>query len=202
MKMLRYLLRNLNTLNLMLVAVFLVILKYLAMPALIPQDNFKTPAPKKAAVQLQAAASDNKTSSPLDYALIAEQNLFHPERKIPIESKDDNQAPKPEFVLYGILATEDTMIVYLEDKKSSSSSPGRGKRQQALKRGDTLSGFKLESIEEDRIVMTRGEEKITVLIDEKQRQRQKAVTGSGGTEHKLPQQTQPQRQPIVVQPKK
>lgn len=213
MKILRYLFKNLTMLNLILFAGLLLTVKYFVMPLLTPEIKFKPVAAKKTKVELQAAISDNKTSSPIDYALIAEQNLFHPERKIPIETKDEKQAPKPEFVLYGILATEDTTIAYIEDKRASSASTVRGKRQQALKRGDTLSGFKLETIEEDRVVMGRGDEKITVFIAEKQRQKSKAATTTGAEQPKVtapksPMQAPqtmpqlPQRQPIVVQPQK
>ncbi|TAN45585.1 MAG: hypothetical protein EPN22_02165 [Nitrospirae bacterium] len=211
MKGTRYILRNLTTLNIVLFAVLLLALKYLVMPLLTSEIKFKPVSPKKTKVELNAAVPDNKTLSPIDYALIAEQNLFHPERKIPIETKDEKQAPKPEFVLYGILATEDTTIAYVEDKRASSASTARGKRQQALKRGDTLSGFKLETIDEDRVVMSRGDDKITVFIAEKQRQKAKTATGPAGTEQPgMPRSTQlpqpmpqvPQRQPIVVQPKK
>jgi hypothetical protein len=72
--------------------------------------------------------------------------------------------PKPEFVLYGTLITDDLRLAYMEDLKAPRNSPGRGKRQTALKKGDTLSGFTLKEIEADRIIMARGEESLTVKV--------------------------------------
>lgn len=72
--------------------------------------------------------------------------------------------PKPEFVLYGTLITNDISFAYLEDTKAPRNTPGRGKRQIAMKKGDTLSGFNLKEINVDSIVMARGEEKITIYV--------------------------------------
>jgi hypothetical protein len=101
-----------------------------------------------------------------EYAKIADENLFHPERKIPTEKKEEQPLPKPEFVLYGTLISDELSLAYLEDVKAPRSSPGRGKRQVALKKGDSMSGFTLKEIEADKIVMLRGEEKIVVNISD------------------------------------
>ena len=100
----------------------------------------------------------------LDYSLITEKNLFHPERKIPEEKKPIVELPKPEIVLYGTLISGTDKIAYLEDLKAPRTTPGRGKRQTALRQGQSISGFKLEEIYEDRIVMVRGEEKMEVKV--------------------------------------
>jgi len=104
--------------------------------------------------------------SVLEYALIGENNLFHPERKIPAEKKEEEPLPKPEFVLYGTLITNDISLAYIEDMKAPRSSPGRGRRQTALRKGETLAGFTLKEIEHEMIVMVRGEENMTVPIDD------------------------------------
>jgi hypothetical protein len=87
-----------------------------------------------------------ETLSPNDYAVIGYQNLFHPDRKIPPEKKELPPLPMPEFVLFGTLLTPDLSVAYLEDKKAPVSTPGRGPRQTALKKGETLSGFTLREI--------------------------------------------------------
>ena len=110
-----------------------------------------------------------QTPNPMEYTLIADQNLFHPERKIPPEKKAEAPLPKPEFVLYGTLITSDLGIAYLEDKKGAPvTTPGRGKRQTALKKGESLSGFILKELFNDRVVMNRGEETMTVYLNDSQ----------------------------------
>lgn len=108
--------------------------------------------------------------SQTDYTLIAENNIFHPERKIPPEKKAEAPPlPKPDIVLYGTLITDDVSLAYLEDLKAPRSTQGRGKRQLTLKKGDIISGFVLKDIEADKIVMSRGEERITVNVRNIQR---------------------------------
>jgi hypothetical protein len=104
--------------------------------------------------------------APQDFRSIADENLFHPERIIPPEKKPEAALPKPEFVLYGTLITPDLKMAYMEDKNSPVTTPGRGPRQMTLKLGETLSGYQLKEIAPDRVVMVRGEETMTVLLQE------------------------------------
>jgi len=109
-----------------------------------------------------------------DYVVIAEKNLFHPERTIPVEKKEKKPLPKPDFVLYGTLINSDTNKAFMDDLKAPYSTPGRGKRQRILRQGDSLSGFKLKEVLEDRVVMTRAGESIEVRLDDQKGQRGKA----------------------------
>ncbi|MDP1991351.1 MAG: hypothetical protein Q8K00_10020 [Syntrophales bacterium] len=111
--------------------------------------------------------------SQADYAIVGEQNLFHPERMIPPENKVETAVviPKPELVLYGTLISDNLSIAYIEDKKAPYSTPGRGKRQTQLKKGDNVSGYVLQEIEPNHIVLVKGEEKLVVMLDEKDRKR-------------------------------
>jgi hypothetical protein len=102
--------------------------------------------------------------SPQDYVDIADQNLFHPDRKIPPEKKEQPPLPMPDFVLYGTLITPELSLAYLEDKKAPVSTPGRGARQTALKKGESLSGFVLKEVLADRVVMARGEDTLAVQL--------------------------------------
>ena len=86
----------------------------------------------------------------LDYAVITEKNLFHPERKMPSERKEkeeEQQLAKPEIILYGTLITDEKKVAYIEDKKNPYSSPGRGKRQVAVNEGDMIAGYKLAKVD-------------------------------------------------------
>ncbi len=73
--------------------------------------------------------------------MISEQNLFHPERKIPPEKQQEKAVPKPDLFLYGTLITNDASYAFVEDKKAPYSTAGRGKRQTTLKKGDIWVGM-------------------------------------------------------------
>jgi hypothetical protein len=164
MNKLKLLLKNINLLNIILIAAILSIATYVTLPLLNMSVKFTPAIPKQFSLPKEEETTQNQIPSPSDYLIVAEQNLFHPERKIPPEKKEEQPLPKPEFVLYGTLITDDISIAYLEDKKSPRFTPGRGKRQTALKKGDTMSGYTLKEIDPDKIVMVRGEETITLKV--------------------------------------
>ncbi len=153
----------------MLIIAIIMLANYTVLPMFNMSIKYSLPAGKKTKGDTDKKAAEDHIPSPSDYILIAEENLFHPERKIPIDKKDEQPLPKPEFVLYGTLITDDISLAYLEDLKSQFTSPGRGKRQTALKKGETMSGFALKDIEADKIVMVRGEEKMEVYLNDSQK---------------------------------
>jgi hypothetical protein len=165
--MMRYILKSINTVNLILGAALLLMVGYL----LLPLNRAKTviapqiqPAAKQAAVQ---QAPEEQPNAAADYVVIADRNLFHPERIIPVEKKEEKPLPKPDFVLYGTLIDGGTKLAFMDDLKSLYTTQGRGKRQRVIAQGENLSGFVLSEVRADRIVMARGEEKVTVLLDDK-----------------------------------
>ncbi len=167
MQKVRRMLSNLNVINVILAAVFLFFLGYAVLPMLGRTVRISVPAPKGRQTAAPAAAKpeDVKTPSPADYVVIADQNLFHPERKIPVEKKNAAAPlPKPEFVLYGTLLTDDLHIAYMEDRKAPQNSPTRGTKQIPVRLGESLSGFTLKEIDTNKVVMARGEEKIDVFL--------------------------------------
>ena len=103
--------------------------------------------------------------------MISDKNLFHPERKIPLEKQPEKAIPKPDVFLYGTLITDDASYAFIEDKKAPYSTPGRGKRQITLKKGDSLSGYIVSEIEANRIVLVKGEEKVVVMLDDREKKR-------------------------------
>jgi hypothetical protein len=176
------LIRNINMLNVALLTGALFFALYIFFPALDITAGFTLPAVKKSVAEKEKTGTEIRIPSVTEYAKISEENLFHPERKIPVEKKADQQQqqqplPKPEFVLYGTLITDDLRLAYMEDLKAPRNSPGRGKRQTALKKGDALSGFTLKEIEVGQIVMARGEEKIVVLVNAPSRSKERKETG-------------------------
>jgi hypothetical protein len=181
MHKLKYFFRNISLVNIMLIAAVIILANYIILPMLNMSVKYTPSLGKKTIV----ADKDEKpaeihidTPSPSDYTMIAENNLFHPERKIPVEKKEEKPLPKPDIVLYGTLITDDISLAYLEDLKAPYSTPGRGKRQTALRKGDTMSGFTLKGVEADKIVMVRGDEQMTVYVRDPQRPKPRGAAGS------------------------
>jgi type II secretory pathway component PulC len=163
----RYL-RHLNVLNALLSVALLCVIILFLVPALSDDE----PAVSTARVVQAAASSDyaqegsdeEQPPSPLLFSSVGEQNLFHPERIIPVEKPAP--PPKPELVLYGTLITDEASLAYVEDKKNPRQTPGRGKRVSIMKKGESIGGFVLKEIGPDRIVLMRGDESMTVLLSE------------------------------------
>jgi len=164
--------RNINILNVLLLSVVTLFAVYTISPMLHIMVKYALPSPKNLGGGTEEKTVRYREPAISDYTIISEENLFHPERKIPVQKKEEQPLPKPEFVLFGTLITDDLSLAYLEDLKAPRSTAGRGKRQIALKRGDTISGFTLKEIETGQIVLTRGEEKITVPINDPSHPRQ------------------------------
>ena len=163
--MVKPLLRNVNLLNVVLFLAAVVFASHSLLPLLDVRVNFAMPAPAKSPVTAERTVGEAETPSVTEYTVIAEKNLFHPDREIPVEKdKSEQHLPKPDFVLFGTLIAGNTSLAYLEDLKAPRSTAGRGKRQIALKEGDKLSGFTLKEIEPDKVVMVRGDETITIPV--------------------------------------
>ena len=182
--------RNINVLNILLILVIIMSISYSLVPLLDIKVKYTLPAAKKFSEAKEEKAIQTQAPSTAEYAMIAEENLFHPERKIPVEKKEEQPLPKPEFVLYGTLITDDISLAYLEDLKAPQSTPGRGKRQTALRKGDTMSGYTLKEVEVETIVMVRGEDKMIVALNDlsrpKGREESDVTTASLQSQEKTP----------------
>lgn len=157
--------RQINVLNLLLLGVLYISVYFYLLPVL----------GAKALVQYSVSGINppQQTLSPIvqfqplsavEYLIVSDQNLFHPDRKKPAAIKDAQLETKPEFLLYGTLITDTIAIAYMEDRKAPRSSPGRGKRQQPVMLGKLLSSYTLAEIHHDRVLMVRGEDRIEVKI--------------------------------------
>jgi len=172
----KYLLRSMNVLNVLLVAV---IAYFLAIPSAPQEIRCALPTPQKSAVPADGAPAPRRGPSSVDYAVISDQNLFHPERRIPPEKKEEKTAGRPDVNLFGTLITGDMSIAFLEDRKAPVTSAGRGKRQIALRKGGALNGYLLRDVEADRIVLVKGEEQVIVMLtDGEKRKAEMASSGS------------------------
>lgn len=178
--MVRRLLKNINLVNILLAGLLVALARYTLYPSPDPKVKVVPSQHKSDIIEKVKEEKERPPSSPADYMVIAEQNPFHPERKIPVEKKAEQPLPKPDFVLYGTLITDDLSIAYMEDLKSPVSTPGRGKRQMPLKVGQSLSGFTLKEIKPEKVVMVRGEEIMTVYLNDPNspKKRETAVTSA------------------------
>lgn len=185
MARIRYLLSNINVMNVLLAAVLLVAayFTFLHSPSVKTvrvKQTVKKVAPDKKSAGTKKAVQDDKTPFPTDYAVIAEQNLFHPDRKIP-EKKEEKKPgppePKPDFVLDGVIVTGDMKIAFMEDKKQPVNTPGRPNRQTPLKIGESMSGYMLMEIDEDKVVMRKGDDRIVVDLINPKKTREHVSTG-------------------------
>ncbi len=174
MNRLRFLMKNVNVLNCLLTLA----VSAAAYQVTVPFLNVKTRVSLPAIVKVKAAMPATKpTPASLpnptlaDYMPVSEQNLFHPERRIPPEKKEEAAVPKPELILYGTMIADNLSIAYVEDKKAPYSTPGRGQRQKQLKKGDQVSGYTLRDVEPNRIVLVKGQEKLVVMLDNKDKKR-------------------------------
>lgn len=173
MHRLKRLIKNINLINIVLTGILIFFVNYMVLPFFNMGVKYTLPSsiirPFVDETIGVAETPEGKAASPSDYAVIPELNFFHPERKIPSEKKEAAPLPRPDFVLYGTLVTDDLNIAYMEDKKAPFSTPGREKRQTPLKTGESLSGFTLKEIDRDKVVMLRDEEKIVVYLNDAQR---------------------------------
>lgn len=102
------------------------------------------------------------------YLLLAEKNIFHPERKdFPIFSPSlgdptKKQITRPQIILYGVMLNGDY-------QSASVANPGRpmqrGEREiMTLKVGDQIGEYQLVQILPDRIMLEGPEDKFEVLL--------------------------------------
>ncbi len=146
MRVIRYLYGSVNILNVTLLALIAATLVFAVAPLVRMKMKFTVPLAKTKAVTAAEAtpATPRTPPSPLDYVAIGDNNLFHPERRIPPEKKAEKALPKPELVLYGTIINDGAGLAYIEDKKAPKTTPGRGNRQQVIKKGGRVERFRPE----------------------------------------------------------
>jgi type II secretory pathway component PulC len=172
---LKGILRNINILNIILIAAVIAFVAFSIFPTLEMKVKYALPAAKNIEGTADKKTGELEIPSLTQYTAVVDENLFHPERRIPPEKTVEQPLPKPEFVLYGTMISDDISFAYLEDLKAPRNTPGRGKRQVALKKGDSMSGFILKEIETDKILMVRGEERLIVAFNDPQRPKTREV---------------------------
>lgn len=204
MKIIRPIIRHASLLNALLLVIFVITALSVFLP--LTKMNLKYSLPK---VEKKTPAGETKEAekgdapTPADFAVIGEMNLFHPERITPVDKKAE--LPKPELVLYATMVSDGAQFAFIEDKKNPGTTPGRGKRQAVIKKGEAVSGFVVTEIAPDRIVLVRGDEQMTVHLSdgEKRKAGNGASTETASaplTRRRPPERPTPQARPAAAVP--
>jgi len=112
-------------------------------------------------------AEGKKEPSPAEpYLLVAEKNIFNPERKEFPVIMADHEAKKPivrpQIVLYGVTITESYQAASIVN---AGSPLAKGERElRTFKVGDRIGEYKLAKILPDRITMEASEDSFEVLL--------------------------------------
>jgi hypothetical protein len=127
----------------------------------------KREVPKKPETRTEnlPAAADPAEATPREaYKPIAEKNIFHPERQeFPVTGAEQSKpSARPQIALYGV-------VVAGEYQSATIVSPGKplgkGEREaKTVKLGDRIGDYKVEKIQEDRIVMESAGDSFEVLL--------------------------------------
>lgn len=166
-----------NILNFILLAGAVIIAFTTAYPLLKADINITIPKAKETALKKAENAAPEKIPTTLDYVLVTEKNLFHPERRLPLGKKDEQAAVRPDIVYYGSIITSEKRIAYIEDKKNPYSTPGRGTRQTMLAQGAVIGGYTLKEVNPETLVLVRGDDKIIVNLRDQKARKPGETTG-------------------------
>ncbi len=120
--------------------------------------------PEAKAETLPLPVSQKEIQPREGYKLIAEKNIFHPDRKeFPTVPTDQSrQSVRPQIALYGVVVGGDF-------QSATIINPGKplqkGEREtKTVKVGDPIGDYKVAKILEDRIVMTNEGDSFEVLL--------------------------------------
>jgi len=159
--------KNINVINILLSITLVLFVLYGVLPLLNADIEYTMPPLSEGSAEAPDKSKEppvKKTVFQSDYISISERNLFHPERRITEPVKEEVAVARPDFVLYGTMMIGDVKIAYMEDIKTPLSTPGRGKRQQALRKGERLSGYTLDEVYQNRVLMVKEDDSIEVNI--------------------------------------
>jgi len=165
-RILRLVLSNLNLLNIILMISMLAFVQYGLIPRLNGGLTFKqTVHPAKTVPQDSNSEEDYESLAPQEFGIIADMNLFHPDRtivKYAPPSPPEIKLPLPDFVLFGTMMSDSVKLAFIDDKKAPFSTPGGNRRHKTLKIGDTISGFTVKDIGFEKVILARNKEEIVL----------------------------------------
>jgi hypothetical protein len=173
---LQYILKSANVINLILAVILLFFILLLVLPLFEKDSLTPLPSSSKGVAEkkghsgepdtIPGVSPEKKDIAPdiSEFTVIAEQNLFHPDRTLTEGQIEVSGTKQPRFVLYGTVIDRENRIAFIEDTKTPYSTPGRGKRQRTLKIGERLSGYLLEEVRPDSVIMVRGSDRIEIKV--------------------------------------
>lgn len=185
MKQIKVFFKNINVLNLFLLALAVFLFFEWDYPLIDKKIKITIPKPKEVFATNEEKVIAENVAPYLDYVAVTEKNIFHPERKMPSEKKEEQLLAKPDIILYGTLITNEKRIAYIEDKKVPYVTLGRGKRQVAINEGGMIAGYKLAEVNTESILLVRGGNKIVVTLDTQKERKPGKTIGN----HKFPGST-------------
>lgn len=186
--------KNITLLNVILLVIVVFSLKFKVLPLIdYKPDDFEIDPKTYREKDDSNSQSDNKEDKSglsidpgelSSYSIVADQNLFHPDRKIVIVAEKKKEEPlpeeidKPEFILFGTLIADDVRIAFMESNESKSKQKRKSQTSKAMKEakekeknkkkrftvGDTLEGYTLKVINNENVILARGEEKLIVKV--------------------------------------
>jgi hypothetical protein len=195
--------RNFSIINLFLLIIAALMGNFIMLPMLNISPLSLLPTVNQPSGEQVKRLTENQASfeSPSDYVVVSEINLFHPDRRIPAEKKEEKPLPKPDLVLHGTLITEELSLAYLEDLKALRTTPGRGRRQIPMRKGDILSGFVISEIDIGKVVLLRGEERMTVLMSDSHKSKKKTALEASANQTAAKSPPVEARRPAALPPK-
>ena len=133
----------------------------------------------------EVLAVKEESKSVQSYSIIAEKNIFNPERKdflsLGLNSAEQpRQIARPQMILSGVVISDDY-------QSASVTSPGRplkkGEREtMTLKPGDRIGEYKLAKIEADRIIMKAAWDSFEILLYDPKKPKARVEVKTAGVE--------------------
>ncbi len=115
------------------------------------------PSKKKAEVEKTKTDSAESQRNMGAYQIIAQKDLFRPSRtEWKVEGSKSPQTPPPK--LFGIMITDKDKVAILEDPSTNKRKTYRTK--------DRIGSFVVSEIENNKVILMRGEERVVVSLRE------------------------------------
>jgi len=166
--------KRLLMLNALLVGASAGLIAYIGWQVASPKTDTPGRRASSAPVASTAAAPATDRSGGA-FGTIASRNLFSPDRTESASANASNAlAALPKPSLHGVILRDGAPVAYLEDPIT--------KRVAGYRVGDSVAGGTLQSISEDRVILTRPEGQVDVRLHDPSRPRPQAPPTPGQAE--------------------
>ena len=167
--------KRLLMLNALLVGASAGLIAYIGWQVASPKTDTPGRRASSAPVASTAAAPAATDRSGGALGTIASRNLFSPDRTESASANASNAlAALPKPSLHGVIPRDGAPVAYLEDPIT--------KRVAGYRVGDSVAGGTLQSISEDRVILTRPEGQVDVRLHDPSRPRPQAPPTPGQAE--------------------